>query len=73
MASFLCWLTEAWGHVGQWLKGGIWPDLVGPSLALPVLLDYWKSQRLNLKGLVERFEGLLSFLVSFRYLGMTGR
>ena len=28
---------EAWSHVGQWLKGGIWPDLVGASLALPVL------------------------------------
>ena len=40
MASFLCWLMEAWSHVGQWLKGGIWPDLVGPSLALPILPSY---------------------------------
>ena len=40
VASFLCWLMEAWSHVGQWLKGGIWPDLVGPSLALPVLPGY---------------------------------
>ena len=23
--------------LGQWLKGGIWPDLVGPSLTLAVL------------------------------------
>ena len=38
--SFLCWLMEAWSHVGQWLKGGIWPDLVGPSLALHVLPGY---------------------------------
>ena len=37
VASFLCWLMEAWSYVGQWLKGGIWPDLFGPSLALPVL------------------------------------
>ena len=35
--SFLCSLMEAWSNVGQWLKDGIWPDLVGPSLALPVL------------------------------------
>ena len=40
MASFLCWLMEAWSHVGQWLKGGIWPDFVGTSLALPVLTSY---------------------------------
>ena len=40
MASFLWWLMDAWSHVGQWLKGGIWPDLVGPSLALPVLPGY---------------------------------
>ena len=33
-------IDEAWSHVEQWLKGGIWPDLVGPSLALPVLPDY---------------------------------
>ena len=31
---------EAWSHVGQWLKGGIWPDLVELSLALPVLPGY---------------------------------
>ena len=41
--SILCWLMKAWSYVGQWLKGGIWPDLVGPSLALPVLPSYWKS------------------------------
>ena len=40
MASSLCWLMEVWSHVGQWLKSGIWPDLVGPSLALPVLPGY---------------------------------
>ena len=40
MASFLCWLMEAWSYVGQWLEGDIWPDLFGPSLALPVLPDY---------------------------------
>ena len=40
MASFLCWLMEAWSHVGQWVKDGIWPDRVGPSLALPVFLSY---------------------------------
>ena len=40
MASFLCWLMEAWSHVGQWLKGDIQPDLVGPSLALLVFLGY---------------------------------
>ena len=40
VASFLCWLMEAWSHVGQWLKGGIWPDFVGTSLALPVLTSY---------------------------------
>ena len=39
-ASFLCWLMEAWNHLGQWLKGGIWPDLTGPSLDLPVLPGY---------------------------------
>ena len=27
-------------HVGQWLKGGIWPNLIRPSLALPVLPNY---------------------------------
>ena len=26
--------------LGQWLKGGIWPDLVRPSLALPALPSY---------------------------------
>ena len=26
-------LVEAWSYVGQWLKGGIWPDLPGPSLS----------------------------------------
>ena len=40
VASFLCWLMEAWSHVGQWLKGGIWPDFVGLSLGLPVLPGY---------------------------------
>ena len=40
MASFLCWLMEAWNHVGQWLKGGIWPDLVGPFPGLPILPGY---------------------------------
>ena len=33
-------LVEAWSYVGQWLKGGFWPDLPGPSLALPVLPGY---------------------------------
>ena len=28
------------GQVGQWLKGGIWPDLIASSLALPVLPGY---------------------------------
>ena len=36
----LCWLMEAWSHVGQWLKSGIWPDLPGPSLDSPVLPSY---------------------------------
>ena len=40
VTSFLCWLMEAWSHVGQQLNGGIWPDLVGPSLALSVLPSY---------------------------------
>ena len=40
VASFLCWLMEAWSYVGQWLKRGIWPDLIGPTLALPVLPGY---------------------------------
>ena len=31
---------EVLSHVGQWLKGGFWPDLVGPSLALPVFPGY---------------------------------
>ena len=35
-ASFLCWLMEAWSHV----KGGIWPNLIGPSLVLPVFPSY---------------------------------
>ena len=30
----------ALGMSRQWLKGGIWPDLVGPFLALPVLPGY---------------------------------
>ena len=40
MTSCLCWLMEVRSHVGQWLKGGIWPDLIGSSLALPVLPGY---------------------------------
>ena len=43
MASFLCWLMEAWSHVGQWLKAGIWPNLIGPSLVLTVLPGFLKS------------------------------
>ena len=30
----------SFSHVRQWLKGGIWRDLIGPSLALPLLPDY---------------------------------
>ena len=37
VASCLCWLMEVWSHVGQRLKGDVWPDLIGPSLVLPVL------------------------------------
>ena len=40
VASFLCWLMEAWSCVGQWLKDSVRPDLVGPSLVLPVLPSY---------------------------------
>ena len=38
--SFLCSLMEAWSNVGQWLKGGIRPNLTGASLALPVFPGY---------------------------------
>ena len=40
VASSLCLLMEVWSHVGQRLKGGIWPDLIGPPLAFPVLPGY---------------------------------
>ena len=40
VASCLCQLMELWSHVGQWLKGGIWLDLIGHSLALLVLPGY---------------------------------
>ena len=40
VASYLCLLMEVWSHVGQWLKGGIRPNLIGPSLALPVFPGY---------------------------------
>ena len=40
VASCLCQLMELWSHVGQRLKGGIWRDLNGPPLALPILPGY---------------------------------
>ena len=43
VAPFLYWLMEAWSCVGQWLKDSVRPDLVGPSLVLPVLPSYCKS------------------------------
>ena len=36
----VCCLMEVWSHVGRWLKGGVGPDLLGPSLALPALPSY---------------------------------
>ena len=49
VASFLCWLMEVWSHVGQRLKCGIWPDLIGPPLALPVLPGLLKILKAKFK------------------------
>ena len=38
--GFLSLLMEVWSHVGQWVKCGIRPNLVGPSLALPGFPGY---------------------------------
>lgn len=71
---FLCWLMEAWSHVGQWLKvvfGMISLGLLWFALFFPGCVKILKAK---FKRSCWGFEGAFFYSTSFfGYLGMTGR